>query len=140
MFVSLEVVLWASILLVYAMLASSPTKCCIVKASCRVNGRMIFVMVCSCCMSGCVSQVGKSWVLIVRMALMRWYVIRCYFQKELLFAGKNTSLWVSLFPPIECGSDARLGGVQFYGPPRFGPLGQVLPHPCHLRATLDGGI
>ncbi len=31
--------------------------------------------------------------------------------------------WVSLFLPIERGSDARLGGVQFCGPPRFGPLG-----------------
>ena len=32
-------------------------------------------------------------------------------------------IWVSLFPPIERDSDARLGGVHFYGPPRFGPLG-----------------
>ena len=31
--------------------------------------------------------------------------------------------WVALKTPIERGSDARFGGVHFYGPPHFGPLG-----------------
>ena len=48
---SLEVILQASILAVRPMLASSPTHCCIVKLSCEVDGRMVFVRVCSCCMS-----------------------------------------------------------------------------------------
>ena len=32
----------------------------------------------------------------------------------------------SLNTPIERGSDARFGGVHFFGPPRFGPLGIFL--------------
>ena len=33
---------------------------------------------------------------------------------------------VALNTPIERGSDARLGGVHFFGPPRFGPFGTFL--------------
>ena len=30
--------------------------------------------------------------------------------------------WVALNTPIERGSDARFGGVHFFGPPHFGSL------------------
>ena len=46
-----EVILQASILVVRPMLASSPSHYCIVKLSREVGGRIIFVRVCSCCMS-----------------------------------------------------------------------------------------
>ena len=35
----------------------------------------------------------------------------------------GTIVWVALKTPIERGSDAWFGGVHFFGPPRFGPLG-----------------
>ena len=52
MAICLEVLLWASILAIRPMLASSLTHCCIVRFFCGIGGKMIFVRVCSCCMSG----------------------------------------------------------------------------------------
>ena len=54
----LEVVLWAFILAIHPIFASSPTCCCNVKLICGVGGTMIFVRVCSCCMSEWAIQVG----------------------------------------------------------------------------------
>ena len=58
MAVCLKVNLQASILVVCPMLTSSLIHCCIAKISCVVDGRMIFVRACSCCMSRCIIQVG----------------------------------------------------------------------------------
>ena len=45
MAVCVEVILQASILAIYHMVASLLTHCCIVKLSCGIGGRMIFVRV-----------------------------------------------------------------------------------------------
>jgi hypothetical protein len=58
MIVYLELILRVSILAVHPMVASSPTHYCIVKLSCGVGGKMIYVRVCSCCMFGWVTGVG----------------------------------------------------------------------------------
>ena len=56
--VYLEVFLHAFILAVPPMLASLLTHFCTIKLSCGVGGTMIFVRVCSCCMSWWVIQMG----------------------------------------------------------------------------------
>lgn len=88
MVVCLEVILWAFILPVCPMVLSSPTHFCIAELCCGIGGKMAFVKVYSCCMSGGIAK---------RYKVGSPYAMTCFWTllpNFLLFVGKNITLLV----------------------------------------------
>lgn len=94
MAVCFVVILCASIFAVRPISARSFVHCWIDDVCCGMGGKLIFVRVFSCWMSGWEVHVGYAWVVLLRMAfLMLWYILSCCFHIFCCLRGRKPPCW-----------------------------------------------